>query len=65
MPILEIDLDTSLGERIQNAALQLNMTPEDFLRFSLEAKLVEVERDFQQAADYVLAKNTELYQRLA
>ncbi|MBX7220022.1 MAG: DNA-binding protein [Blastocatellia bacterium] len=65
MPILEIDLDTSLGERVQNAALQLNMTPEDFLRFSLEAKLAEVEHDFQQAVDYVVAKNTELYQRLA
>jgi hypothetical protein len=42
-----------------------NDKPEDLARVSIEELLTRLEESFQQAADYILRKNAELYRHLA
>jgi hypothetical protein len=46
-------------------AARFQVAPEDLLRVSLEEILTRPDEAFQQAARYVLAKNADLYRRLA
>jgi hypothetical protein len=52
-------------ERLKSIAQQAGVSPEDLARASLEEWLARPREDFQEAADYVLRKNAELYRRLA
>jgi len=65
MTTLEITLPDQTASRLHEAAQKLGVSPEELLRISLEEKLEQLDTDFQAAARYVLAKNRELYQRLA
>ena len=65
MSTLEIQLPDDVAMRLGQAAERLGVTPEEFLRISLEDKLAIMDEEFNSAADYVLAKNAELYERLA
>ena len=65
MATLEIKLPDQTAARLQEAAQKLGVSPAELLCISLEEKLVQLNVDFQAAARYVLAKNRELYQRLA
>ena len=65
MTKVEISLSEQTASRLEEAAQKLGVTPEEFLRISLEEKLARLDRDFQSAAEYVLDKNKELYKRLA
>ncbi len=59
---------TLLGEKwtqLKEKARRYQVTPEELLRVSLEELLTRPDEDFQQAINYVLVKNAELYQRLA
>jgi len=51
--------------KLREIADRFNITPEDLARASIEELLTRPEESFQQAADYVLHKNAELYRRLA
>ena len=51
--------------KLNEMARQLGVGPEELVRVSIEELLTRPEADFEQAVDYVLTKNTELYRRLA
>jgi hypothetical protein len=51
--------------KLNEMARQLGIVPEELVRVSIEELLSRPEADFEQAVDYVLAKNAELYRRLA
>ena len=51
--------------KLQEIASRLGVTPEDLVRISIEELLARPDGAFQQAVDYVLNKNAELYRRLA
>lgn len=56
--------DESMAE-LREKASRLNISPEQLLRASVEELLARPDADFQRAVEYVLAKNRELYRRLA
>lgn len=52
-------------EKLQQIAARFHVTPEELVRVSIEELLSRPEEEFRRALEYVLQKNTELYQRLA
>lgn len=52
-------------EKLQQIAACLHVTPEELVRVSIEELISRPEEEFRRALEYVLQKNTELYQRLA
>lgn len=51
--------------KLKEMATRLNISPEDLVRISIDDLISRPSNDLQSAADYVLEKNDELYQRLA
>ena len=51
--------------KLNEMAIQYQMTPEELVQAGIEELLNRREERFQQAVAYVLKKNTELYKRLA
>jgi hypothetical protein len=62
---LEIKLTDQTVARLEAAAERLGLTPEQLLEISLEEKLSRLDKDFLDAAQYVLEKNARAYNRLA
>ena len=62
---MEIKLTDQTVARLEAAAERLGLTPAQLLEISLEEKLFRLDKDFLDAAQYVLEKNAELYNRLA
>jgi len=56
---------TDSPSELEEIAGRLDVTPEDLARVSIEELLALPEETFRQAAEYVLRKNAELYNRLA
>ena len=65
MSRLTITLSDDRLAKLQEIADRFNIKAEDLARFSIEELLTRPEESFQQAADYILHKNAELYRRLA
>jgi antitoxin FitA len=65
MTTITITLPDERLRALQQAAAQLKITPEELVRVSVEELLTLPVEEFQDAIDYVLAKNAELYRRLA
>jgi len=65
MTTLTITLPDDRLAKLREIAERLNITAEDLARVSIEELLTRPEESFQQAADYILHKNAELYRRLA
>lgn len=65
MTNLTIALSNDLMTKLQELAKHHNVTPEDLVRASVEELVASPEEAFQDALDYVLQKNEQLYQRLA
>ncbi len=65
MASITIDLSDSQFQRLQNLARVHGIATEVLLKASLEDWLSLQKDDFINAADYVVAKNSELYRRLA
>ncbi len=65
MTSINIDLSDNHFQLLQNLADQQGIPIDVLLRSSLENWLSTQNTDFVDAAEYVLTKNTELYQRLA
>ena len=63
-----MDMTLSISEdrfiKLKEVAGNLNITPEDLVRVSIDELLSRPDEDFQKAVDYVLTKNAELYCRL-
>ncbi|MEA2235784.1 MAG: hypothetical protein QOC81_508 [Thermoanaerobaculia bacterium] len=64
MKKLEIQIPEETASRIERAAHEKGVSPEEFVRISLEVKLAR-DDEFEKAARHVLAKNAELYERLS
>lgn len=65
MASITIELPDSYLKKLRELANTHGIPLEMLLRSSLENWMSSQNTDFVNAADYVLEKNTELYQRLA
>ena len=65
MATLTIALPEESLIQLRQKAERLRVAPEDLIRLSLEELLTRPDEAFQNAAEYVLTKNAELYRRLA
>ncbi len=65
MTDITISMSEDRMKQLREKAIHFQVAPEDLLRVSLEDVLARPEEDLRQALEYVLNKNTELYQRLA
>lgn len=65
MSTLTITLSDDHLAKLREIAERFNIKAEDFVRVGIEELLTRPEESFQQAADYILHKNAELYRRLA
>lgn len=61
---ITISLPEDSMSRLKEMAANVDMTPEEFIRASVEDLLGRPE-EFQETVGYVLKKNEELYRRLA
>ena len=64
MKILELQVSDDVASKIEAAAGKRGVSVEDLVRLSVEEKLAR-DAEFEQTAETVLAKNAELYKRLA
>lgn len=62
---LAIELSPAQAERLHQEAARLRVAPEELARAALADLLAPQGEDFKAAADRVLKKNRDLYQRLA
>jgi len=65
MVSITISLPDDKLEKIKQFALEIGISPEEFLQVSIKDWLDSSSNDFVGASKYVLAKNAKLYQRLA
>ena len=61
---LNIELPEQTALRAKELSQRLNISLDDFVLKSIEEKL-DSQKQFETAVDYVMAKNSELYRRLA
>jgi hypothetical protein len=61
---IPLELSPAQEDRLRSEAQRLGVSAEDLARVAVE-DLLERSADFDQAADYVVAKNRELYNRLS
>ena len=64
MKTVAVSLPDDLADVVEKVATERGISVTDFLRLSVEEKLVRDE-EFERAATLVLEKNSELYRRLA
>jgi len=65
MTTITITLSDDRIAKLREIAAHFGVTAEELARVSLEDFLSRPEEAFQDAVDYVLHKNVELYRRLA
>lgn len=65
MTTITIALSDDRLQKLQQIAMLFQVAPEELVRVSVEELLSRPEEEFRKALEYVLQKNTELYQRLA
>lgn len=64
MKELEFQVPDKLAVRIERAGQELGISPAELVRISVEEKMAR-DSEFQNAAERVLRKNAELYERLS
>ncbi|MEO7841837.1 MAG: DNA-binding protein [Anaerolineales bacterium] len=65
MTTFTITLPDERVKKLQEIARRFRVAPEELVRASLEELLMRPMDDFQAALERVLAKNADLYKRLA
>ncbi len=65
MTTITVSISDERMQKLRERASHYHVAPEELVRVSLDDLLARSEEDFRQAVEYVLNKNTELYQRLA
>jgi len=65
MTTVTLQLDDAKADALRNRAQRVGLEPEQLLRASVDDLIAQPDVDFDQAAGRVLAKNRELYRRLA
>ncbi len=61
---ITIDLNDEQEEQLRKVAGSLGIDPSELAQATLADQLSQPAEDFQKAAEYVLQKNRELYERL-
>jgi hypothetical protein len=62
---LSLELSQNEHERLEKAAAQLGLKPEELARAAVNDLCSQSQEDFQQIATRVLEKNKSLYERLS
>ena len=65
MTTITVSISDDRMQKLRERASHYNVAPEELVRVSVDDLLARPEEDFRQAIEYVLKKNSELYQRLA
>ena len=65
MTSITIALPDDLMDKLRDLAKRHQVAPEDLVRASVEELVASPQETFQEALEYVLNKNKELYDRLA
>lgn len=65
MKTLTIQLSDETVDRLEALAEQLGMSLEEVAQISIDDQLKRLDREYDEAAEEVLSKNAELYQRLS
>ncbi|MCI0602120.1 DNA-binding protein [bacterium] len=65
MSKLTIEISEEKIQQLQERAARLHISVEDLVRLSVEDQLNRPDREFEEAVQYVLEKNADLYKRLA
>ena len=65
MSTVTITLSADRLLKLKERAAQFQVSPEDLVQVSVEELLTRPDEAFRVAVEYVLAKNAELYRRLA
>jgi len=65
MKTLTIRLSDETAGRLEALADQLGMSLEEVAQISIDDQLKRLDREYEEAAEEVLSKNAELYQRLS
>jgi len=65
MASITISLPDNRVAKLKKIAHNFGVTPEDLVGMGIEEFLNRPEESFQQAMNYVLLKNKELYERLS
>ena len=65
MTTITIQLEDAQAEALRVKAQRYGLRPEQLAQASIESLVGQPEPDFEEAASRVLAKNRELYRRLA
>ena len=62
---IAVELSADESELLSSTAIRLGVRPEELARVTLADALGRDKEEFQKAAEYVIQKNQNLYQRLA
>lgn len=65
MKTLTIQLSDETADRLQALAKKLGMSAEEVAQASIDDQLKRLDAEYEKAADEVLSKNADLYQRLS
>ena len=65
MTTMTLELDDSKADAFRAKARQIGLEPEQLLSEIIDDIINQPEADFDSVVDHVLAKNRELYRRLA
>ncbi len=65
METLSVELTDELVAKLKEASAKMGIQTSEFIKMGIQEKINHFEQEFDQAADYVLKKNEELYHRLA
>lgn len=65
MDAITVSLPDDRLRALQKLSDQLNVSPEELVRSSIEEFLSRPQESFHDAAEYILEKNRDLYRRLA
>ena len=65
MTTITIALPDDRLRALEKLSNRLNISPEELVRANIEELLTRPEETLEQAFEYVLEKNAQLYQRLA
>ena len=63
--MIPVELTPAQEQRLKTEAQRLGLSAEDLARLAIEDLLDRPEPDFEEAAQHVLQKNRELYDRLS
>ncbi len=65
MKTLTIELSDETAGRLESLADQLGMSLEEVAQVSIDDQLKRLGQEYEEAAEEILSKNTELYRRLS